>query len=149
MKSSKFLLLCFTAILLGNGPAGAYTEISGNLSGSLGEGTYLVTGSLTVPENDTLAVEAGAVLKFQPGTRLTCQGTLQAGGISANPVIFTSRNDNTAGEVVPGSSGNPQPGNWLGILFDGSGTYPGRAQLQWVEVRYGETPTGTSARESG
>jgi hypothetical protein len=100
--------------------ANAHTEKSGNVSGQTWPaGTYLVTGSLTVDGHTTLTVEAGAVVKFQPGSQLLVYGTLIANGTASDNVVFTSRDDNVYGETVPESDGSPDPGDWLGIILQG------------------------------
>ena len=103
--------------------ANAYIEKSGNVSGQIWTaGTYLVTSDLTVDDKTTLIIEAGAVVKFQPGLRLTINGKLDVNGAPGNSVIFTSRDDDIFGETIPGSDGSPAPGDWLAIhLYGGYG----------------------------
>ena len=43
----------------------------------------------------------------------TVEGTLDAVGTTASPIVFTSVNDNTVGGTT--GSGNPAAGNWEGI----------------------------------
>ena len=66
---------------------------------------------------------------------LTVQGTLQARGTTAQPIIFTSKLDDSAGgDTDNGSNNSPQPNDWSGIQF----TATSKANvMDHVEVRYG------------
>ena len=71
--------------------ADAYIEKSGNVSGETWVAeTYLITGNLTVNKGTTLTIEAGAVVKFQPGLQLKVYGTLDVNGVDGNNVAITS-----------------------------------------------------------
>ncbi|MFN3407796.1 MAG: hypothetical protein ACK45B_02270, partial [Limisphaerales bacterium] len=73
-----------------------------------GDTTYYISGIVNLYGSTTL--EGGAVLKFNPATP---SGLRQQGGAITTltgpyrPVVFTSRDDNSVGETLPGSSGNP------------------------------------------
>ena len=112
----------------------AIIEVGGDVSGEawVGGNTYHVIDNLTVGDGKILTIEAGAVVKFNPGLELTVYGTLDVNGVDGNPVVFTSRDDNTSGESVPGSDGDPDPGDWYGILL-----YEGIGQFDWCRIRYG------------
>ena len=97
-----------------------------------GGDTYHVTGDLTVNDGTTLTVQTGAVVKFDPNLQLKVFGKLDGDGISENPVIFTSRDDDILGEVVPASDGVPAPGDWFGIWLEGSGVNDGIGELEFV-----------------
>lgn len=104
-------LLAGLPLLLAVPLAQAYSTLSGNLSGqTLAAGTYQVTGNLVIDDGTTLTLQAGAVLKFNPGTGLTGYGTLLASGIAGSPVTLTSRDDDSLGEVLPDSDGTPMAG---------------------------------------
>lgn len=82
--------------------------------------TYYISG--TVILSGTNIIEGASVIKMAPGTlvnRLTVQGPLICRTDTYRPAIFTSRNDNTIGEIVSGSSGIPT--NYYGIYMDFSG----------------------------
>ena len=112
---------------------------SGNVSGETWTGgdTYHVTGDLTVNDGTTLTVQTGAVVKFDPNLQLKVFGKLDGDGISENPVIFTSRDDDILGEIVPASDGVPAPGDWFGIWLEGSGVNDGIGELEFCHIRYG------------
>jgi len=123
-------------LLLVNSVSFAYTTITGNVSGTKSAGTYYVEGSLYVGSESTLTLEAGAVLKFAAGTQLNVQGTLDVNGSSGSKVYFTSMNDNSIGETISGSTGNPQPGDWIGAYI-----WPGPATFDYCVFRYGGSST--------
>lgn len=121
--------------------AHAATPISGNVSGqTLAAGTWQVTGTLQVDQGTTLNLEAGAILKFNPGTQLFAYGTVVANGSEAERVVFTSRDDNTRGEILPDSEGSPAPGDWDGLYLYGYSSNEGSAQLTWAVVAWGGGP---------
>jgi hypothetical protein len=96
---------------------------------------YFVPRTVTVPVGATLDVAAGQVVKLDRS--LVVQGTLQAQGTAANPVIFTSPNDDTTlgGQTTPfGTPGKPQRGDWNQIQFTSTSTGD---VLNYVTVRYG------------
>lgn len=129
------------AVLLAStlsGPAFGWTDVSGNVSGqSWPAGTYRVTASLTVSTGDTLSLAPGAVLKFLPGTGLSCSGTVLAHGESGDPVVFTSRDDDGFGEILADSDGMPAPGDWNGLYFNGYISANGVADFEHARLRFG------------
>ena len=66
-----------------------------------------VIGTVTVPEGDTLIVEPGVDVRFDPDTRLMVDGTLIAVGTDEDSVRFTSALD------------EPEPGSWRGLFVNG------------------------------
>jgi hypothetical protein len=70
-----------------------------------GDITYLVTGELYL--DGTTTIEGGTVIKFindNVGLTLTTPACKTS---SYHPAIFTSSDDNSVGETISGSSGNP------------------------------------------
>jgi hypothetical protein len=117
---NKILYILFFALLLslacrensildddGTNPGlgGDYTEISGDLSGtlSLNDAPFLVTDDLNIKGNDTLIIEAGVVLFFENNKKFNVAGTLVAEG---------SKDDKM---IVFRSSGDTSNDWWLGI----------------------------------
>jgi hypothetical protein len=80
---------------LNSGLAGDYTEISGNLSGtlSLTDSPFLVTGDLNIKSSDTLIIEAGVTLFFKNDKKITVSGTLVAEGSGNQMIVFRSFGD--------------------------------------------------------
>ncbi len=68
------------------------------VSGILGNTTWTnnarihVTGNLTIPAAVTLTIEAGAVVKLNPGVNITNTGRTIINGTATQPVVFTSTN---------------------------------------------------------
>ncbi len=85
--------------------------------------TYLVTG--TVNLSGVTTIEGGAVVKFAPqssAVRINYSGPLVCRTGPYRPAIFTARDDNTVGEVAPGSTGTPSGWyGWFGLYANGAG----------------------------
>ena len=79
---------CYSNILL---PDTTLQEqgLSGNLSGILAAGDYLVTGIIQIPPGESLIIEPGTTLRFEEGTRFDVLGSLQAVGTAEDSIIFT------------------------------------------------------------
>ena len=75
-------------------PGLAQTNVSGDQSGvwAASGSPFLVTGDVTVPSGQTLAIEPGVVVSFQGYHRLRVQGNLQAEGTSEAGIVFTTDN---------------------------------------------------------
>jgi hypothetical protein len=102
-----------------------------------GSQEHLITGNIIVPTNVTLTIDPGAIIKFNPGLNLTVQagGKLIAAGTYAQPIVFTSVNDQSVGAITSAASTNPAAGDWDSIYLDG-----GRATFDHVSISYGGGP---------
>ncbi|MFD2725117.1 multidrug transporter [Hyunsoonleella rubra] len=133
MKANKFILGLLTVVALtiigcaaddtadviinqgvsgGSDPSG--TVIGGTLTEdlTLTTGTeYSLTSALIVPENITLTIEPGVVVKATTGSDVYVAvqqgGVIMAEGTSSNPIVFTS------------NSATPNPGDWGGLIVLG------------------------------
>jgi parallel beta-helix repeat protein len=78
-----------------SGLAGDYTEISGDLSGtlSLTDSPFLVTGDVNIKVNDTLIIEAGVILFIENDKKINVTGTIIAEGTSDKMITFRSFGD--------------------------------------------------------
>ena len=99
-------------------------------------GIYLVSGAfagdISVPAGVALQLVPGAVLKFAHGQYLNIDGTLDAQGTLAQPIILTSRDDDTAlGDSF--GSGVAEPGDWQTLQFLANST---GNQMDYLEIRY-------------
>lgn len=68
------------------------TDTTWDRSGS----PYLVTSNITIAQSATLRIEPGTVVKLG-GTEILVDGQLLAQGSAADPVVFTSSRDDSAG----------------------------------------------------
>lgn len=75
------------------------------------EKTYIVHGTLEVPQNITLNIPPGTTVKFGRNALFTVKGILKIG---------TPLNQDRVTRLVHLTSNNvgPAPGDWVGILFD-------------------------------
>jgi len=99
----------------------AYTEIPGQTletNTTLSAGTYLLQGTLVVPEGITLTLQPGAVIKVNSWWhRIEVDGgVIRANAGGQTPIVFTSSNDSAYGEAIPGA-GEAGPDQWGGILL--------------------------------
>jgi hypothetical protein len=70
--------------------------------------TYLIAN--TVNLYGTTVLEGGAVLKYTNATaaKVICHGEVVCNTTRFAPVVFTSMHDDTCGEAITGSTGNPE-----------------------------------------
>ena len=98
--------------------------------------TYYVSGTCTLAGSNTV-FEGGTVIKFTNGAMLVLQSTnLDFQGSPYYPVVFTARDDNTLGETVTGSTGNPTNAYGNPVLRVNTG---GTNALQNLRIRYATT----------
>jgi hypothetical protein len=108
-----------------------------------GDTTYYVNGPVSLSATTTF--EGGSVIKFTNSTSATINlpsgsaGSIKWLATSYRPVIFTSMSDDTVGEIIANSTGNPA-GNYYGnpcLNIDGSTTnYPNPFLIQNVRFAY-------------
>ncbi|UCC52731.1 MAG: hypothetical protein JSV68_01950, partial [Anaerolineaceae bacterium] len=111
-------------------PVLAATSIpGGEVSGTwtLAGSPYLIDGDIIVPTGETLSIEPGVEVIFQSWYKLTVNGTLDAVGTEAEPILFTASN------------------KWLGIRFVNASD---ESQLTHVIVERGQA-TGASPENKG
>ena len=70
-----------------------------------GDTTYYISGNVNFTGSSTVA--GGAVLKYAPGAQLIFNYPPAWQASAYRPVIFTAKDDNTVGETISGSTGNP------------------------------------------
>jgi len=92
-------------------------------------------GSLTVADGGRLKLEPGVVLKLWYGQFLQVNGTLDAQGTLANPIVVTSHRDDTAlGDTFNDGDVAAVPGEWFRVRFEGDSS---QSVLDHVDFRYG------------
>lgn len=147
----KILLLTTILVLSSISVVFAYTEVSANISENTTwtAGTYYITTAIAIQHPYALTIEPGVVVKFASGTYIIPNTvnltTLDANGTSANPIYFTSMNDNTVGETISGSSGSPAAGDYTAVLYGTSlsESYY-RAYFDYCIIRYATNPIETT-----
>jgi len=97
---------------------------------------YLVQASVSVAAGCSLTIQPGVVVKFAPGTGINVQGSLSIGAPNAAQlVVLTSANDDGEIPALPGSTGVPVSGEWLGLSY-GPGA---KGSVDNAEIRYAWT----------
>jgi len=98
---------------------------------------YLVESDVVVKEGAKLTITPGMVVKFAGQVSIYVQGSLDAQGTAAAPLIFTSLNDDTVGgdSDADGSATPPQPRDWGWIEFQDSSRDAG-STLIYATIRY-------------
>ena len=105
------------------------------------DNTYVLAGLVFVDEGATLTIEAGTVIKGQPGQGENASalvvargGKIFAEGTAANPIIFTS----TADDVTdPNDLPLDARGLWGGVIILGKASLnssPGETPIEGIEV---------------
>lgn len=142
MKTLYKILIQVVAAMLLPAVSYAYVTVSGNVSGQTwsGSNTYYVNGNIQVDNGSTLNIQAGAVVKFAPSVFAMVYGSIVASGTTANKVIFTSRDDNSVGEIIAGSDGMPNPGDWGSLHIYGAGGNSGIGFFDYCHIKYGGAP---------
>ncbi|MBN1676395.1 MAG: carboxypeptidase regulatory-like domain-containing protein, partial [Kiritimatiellae bacterium] len=112
-----------------SGPVSADTTWSGYF-------LHAIEGDVSVAAGVTLTLEPGAIVKFadKKGIALASGARLLAVGTVAEPIIFTSDKDDTAGGDTndDGTDTAPAAGDWRWLYFDSA-----TGALEHVELRYG------------
>ncbi len=120
-----------------------HTGTATNSATWLAGATHLVLGTFSVASNATVTVEAGAVVKFLDGARITVRkgGTLSALGTPGAATVFTALADDTAGgdANLDGSKSVPRPGSWGGVNTESAGAF---LSNEHTDLRYQTTSHG-------
>jgi RHS repeat-associated protein len=86
-----------------------YLTVNGSMTNYVfrGDMTYWVSGVLNL--YGTTVIEGGAVLKFASAasSQVSLYGPVDCQTTPWHPAILTARDDNTVGEIISGSTGNP------------------------------------------
>jgi hypothetical protein len=111
-STTDFVVGGFPQVVVGNGPAGTITELSGTINWTKAN-RYLLKGLVVVKDGATLNIEAGTVILGDKATRggliIARGGKINATGTAAEPIVFTSSQP----------KGERNYGDWIGILIAG------------------------------
>ena len=131
----KFLLAIIISFAIST-VSWAYTTVSGDISGNTtwSSGTYYISTNVTGGNAYSLTINSGVVVKMASGVKLS-GAPLVVNGTAANPVYLTSKNDDTVGDPITGSSHSPAAGDWLSV---GDDKYPNSTPISmtYAVVRY-------------
>jgi hypothetical protein len=129
------------AALVHSAPAVSATHLpaptySADTTWSISGSPYILDGDVTVAAGRTLTVDPGVVVKFNGSFRqLWISGALNAVGTRANPITFTSIQDDTVGGDSGGDgSTTGSPGQWYNITLASD---TATTHLTYVDVEYG------------
>ncbi|MCX7048261.1 MAG: right-handed parallel beta-helix repeat-containing protein [Candidatus Sumerlaeota bacterium] len=93
---------------------------------------YLLMGDVTVPDDASLQVSPGVVVKLQ-GANLSVQGKLEAKGAYDQQIVFTSCWDNSIQPHTMPDNATPHQGDWGAVSFENGS----KGTLAYCRVRYG------------
>jgi len=131
LSAMVFICAVFMVTLCGTGVTYGLTHSSNITSDETwyaADNPHIVTGGIHVYNNATLKIEAGCLVKFDPGAVLYIGyysgAALNATGTSLNPITFTS------------NASTPAAGDWLGIVFFNS-TVDSSTIMDYCTVEYG------------
>lgn len=94
MKFRKAAMLIVSCAVVFVVSASAQTEISGPQSGTLGPGSYIVTGNITVATDDSLTIVPGTTFSHNGSTsnyRWLISGKFTAAGVEGDSIYFLSQ----------------------------------------------------------
>ncbi len=101
-----------------------------------GDTTYFIRDVVYLSGNTTF--EAGTVFKFDPwaagAPSLWVLGTIDCQATAYRPIVLTGKDDDTVGDLISGSTGNPTPAGYAnyGIVVDNATN----ASTSWANLRF-------------
>ncbi|MEM6346011.1 MAG: T9SS type A sorting domain-containing protein [Bacteroidota bacterium] len=103
---------------------GSVKYVSGTVSGTWDRDTiYIANGDLTVPTGNSLTIEDGTQIYFEPGFKMTIDGQMIAVGTDTSPILFSLQ------------SINPGTESWEGLFFENLNLY---SEMTYCVVEYAE-----------
>lgn len=88
MKNSNSTLLFFLFMLISTGISSSQPQISGIQTGTLGPGSYIVTGDIIVPAGDSLSILPGTEFDHNGDFIWWIEGKLSALGAPGDSIYF-------------------------------------------------------------
>jgi len=101
-------------------------------------------GVVTINDNIVCTIPEGTIIKSNSDGEFYVNGTLDVNGTQANPVVFTSLQDDTYGGDTnnDGTATSPAPGDWRGIYLYGYNNDDGIGEFDYCRIRYGGNVSG-------
>ena len=125
-----------------------YTTINGSLTNYIfqGDRTYYISGNTSLNGTNT-TFEGNAALKYASGVTLTVNTPITWLGDNYRPVALISKDDNSMGESISGSSGNPGKSHYAtkALYFDAN-TASTNLVLKSLRVANAVTAVGINGR---
>jgi hypothetical protein len=112
MKKTLFYILCFLCTAIAQTPLSGSIE---KLTLTADKSPYVIEDNLTIKETGRITIGKGCVLLFKPFTGIIVDGSIIAEGTLAEPVVFTTINDNKFNKEY---GVLPNPFDWNGILIN-------------------------------
>ncbi len=116
-----------------------------------GDTTYYINGAISTTQSATAPTtfEGGAVFKYNTGVsaKLTVTTPIVWQGSLYRPVVFTSKNDNSVGELISGSTGTPSTGDHTALYLDGSAATGANTSFSLSNLRISYAQTAISVNQ--
>ena len=134
-------MIVFAIFLIPHHVEAAIVQVGGSLSGNTtwtADNVYVVGSDLVIPENISLSIQPGTVVKLKGRISIFVRGALIANGQAGTPIVFTSFQDDTYGGDTDGDGAAtpPKPGDWGSVQFDPTSNDT-TSSVQQAIVRYG------------
>lgn len=113
-------------------------RIQGTLPSTVSSGTYLATGQLIVSARDTVNVQSGVTIYFEPFAGITVKGMLVGRGTAGRKILLASSKERKDSET-------PGPADWNGIMVDDQA---GGLVLDQAIIRHSTFGVEVATRES-
>ncbi len=96
------------------------SSITADTSWTASSSPYVLDNDTTISSGVTVSIEPGVVVKLKNGVDFIVNGSLYAGGTEAEPIYFTSYQDDSVGGDInnDGSASVPQARDWRTIQFN-------------------------------
>ena len=93
-------------------------DVSGTITADeVWSGTIRVTSDVTIADGVNVTVDPGTVVKIDATQWITAVGSLDVNGTAAEPVIFTSVDDDSVGEDLTAEATSGSAGDWESLYI--------------------------------
>ena len=95
-----FSILLFTFCTLGFAQTNVSGAISSDITWSLADSPFTVTGSILVSNGVTLTIEAGAVINFSDDYKILVKGNIISSGTSGSLITFNGHSSEGSNQMI-------------------------------------------------